>query len=347
MPAISIDTFFACSLLVSVAIISTAFMAGTLQVQINSMQDLNKQDYLQGIADRIVSGYGAPRDWGSASSVPTDFGLASSTSAGLYELDIDKISRLNSQNEFSLSYAEISWASKLHDVAFGVSVSQMLAINVELSGNSSTGNATSYTFKISVSQDTGPVSANLRCYFVATNFLGDVSNDTTSMGVGYVSVEVPDSSSGPALLVVFARASFDDRITAYEVYPFGHLSDQPPADGTFLGLSPLDYTLNVHQNFENTTVQNGYVFSYAYWQNLTSTSTATYEIPNIVDKSPLILVVQGINGTTRFAEWAAYPQLPVEAGANFEHSEQNVFTYTVTIKDALYKLTLRFGDVVR
>jgi hypothetical protein len=347
MPAISIDTFFACSLLVSVAIISTAFMAGTLQVQINSMQDLNKEDYLHGIADRIVSSYGAPKDWGSASGVPTDFGLASSTSAGLYTLDIDKISRLNSQNEYSLSYAEISWASRLYDIAFGVSVSQMLAINVELSGNSSTGNTTSYTFKVSVSQDAGPVSANLRCYFVATNFLDEISNYTTSTGVGYVSVEVPKSSSGPALLAVFARASFNDRITAYEVYAFGHLSEQPPANGVFLGLSPLNYTLNVHQNFQNTAVQNGYVFSYAYWQNLTSTSNATYAIPSIVDKSPLILVAQGINGTTHFAEWTSYPHVPLETGANFEHSEQNVFTYTVIIKDALYKLTLRFGDVVR
>ena len=41
MPSVSIDTFFACTLLVSVAIVATAFLAGTMQTQIGNMQDLN------------------------------------------------------------------------------------------------------------------------------------------------------------------------------------------------------------------------------------------------------------------------------------------------------------------
>jgi hypothetical protein len=36
----------------------------------------------------------------------------------------------------------------------------------------------------------------------------------------------------------------------------------------------------------------------------------------------------------------------LEAGADFSRSEANVFTYTVTIRNTLYRLTLRFGDVV-
>jgi hypothetical protein len=347
MPAVSIDTFFACSLLVSVAIIATAFMAGTMQTQISSVQNLNKESYLRMIAEHIVLGYGAPVNWGSLGGVPTDFGLSSTSSNGLYELDVDKISRLNSQNDFALSYAEIAQAAKLYDIAFGVSVSQMLTIDVELLGNSSVGDATAYTFQVSISQDAGPVSASLHGYLVATDFLTDISNDTTSNGVGYVTVEVPNSSNGPALLVVFARASFDDRITAYEKYPFGHLAEEPSANGTFLDLSPLNFTLNVTPNFPNTTMQTGYVFSYAYQQNLTSTSNATYSIPVIVDESPLFLVTQGINETVHFVEWVSYPQLPMDVGANFANSEMNVFTYPVTINGALYKLILRFGDVVR
>jgi hypothetical protein len=63
-------------------------------------------------------------------------------------------------------------------------------------------------------------------------------------------------------------------------------------------------------------------------------------------KSPTILVVSGLNDTTPFVEWTAYPNIPLNFGSDFENSEQNVFVYTVIIKGALYKLTLSFGDVI-
>jgi len=99
MPTVSIDTFFACSLIVSVALLATASLVGTMQTKINSLQDLNKDDYLRTIAEHIVTSYGTPVDWGSSSVVPSAFGLSDSDSSHLYELDIDKISRLNSQNK--------------------------------------------------------------------------------------------------------------------------------------------------------------------------------------------------------------------------------------------------------
>ncbi|MCJ7763055.1 hypothetical protein MUP38_06345 [Candidatus Bathyarchaeota archaeon] len=347
MPATSIDMFFACTLVVSVALIATAFFAGTMQTQINSMQDLNKYAYLQTIADHIVSSCGSPVDWGSGSSVPVNFGLSLNNSAGLFELDIDKLSRLSSQNMYALSYPDISKAARLTNIAFGVSLSQMLSIDVVLSGNTTVSGFTTYTFTVLVSQDSGPLSANLQGYLVATNFVGSASNTTSSSGVGYVSVQVPTTSSGPALLVVFARASFDDRITAYEVYSFAHLSQNPSSNYTFLGLSPLNYTLNVHKNYPSLTINGSYAFSYGYSSNLTSTSSTTYAIPALLDKSPIVLVAQGVNGTATFVEWTSYPPLPVDTGADFSNSTENVFVYPVTVKDALYKLILHFGDVVR
>ena len=346
MPATSIDMFFACTLVVSVALIATAFLAGTMQTQINSMQDLNKQDYLQTIADHIVSSYGTPVDWGSTSGVPANFGLSASNSAGLFELDVDKISRLSSQNEYSLSYFEVSRAARLNNIAFGVSLSQMMSIDVELSGTSTLGDVTTYTFTFSVRQDSGPLIADLHCYVFARDFIGSVSNVTSSSGVCSISVEIPNSSSGPAMLVVFARASFDDRMTAFDVYPFAHLSTEPSPNRTFLRLSPLNYSLTINPNFLEATVENGFAFSYAYQLNLTSTSSTTYAIPRILDKSPVVLVVQGVNGTSPFVEWVSYPQLPLDVGADFKNSEENVFVYPVTINGALYKLTLRFGDVI-
>jgi hypothetical protein len=317
-----------------------------MQAQINSMQDLNKEAYLRNIAEHLATSDGTPTDWGSTGAVPSSFGLSDSDSSILYELDIDKISRLNDQNAYSLSYFQVSQAARLNKIAVGISVYQMLSITTTLSAISSIGDETAYTFKILISQDSGPTNAALQCYVVAQNFVNAVSNTTSSAGVGYITVQIPNAANGPALLIVFARASFDDRVTSCGTYSFAHLSQEPSPIHTFLELSPLNYTLNVAENSPDITLENGYAFSYAYQSNLTSTSTIAYAIPEYVDKSPTILVISGLNGTTPFVEWTAYPNIPLDFGANFENSERNVFVYTVLIKGTLYKLTLSFGDVI-
>lgn len=347
MPAISIDTFFACSLLVSVAIVATAFMVGTMHTQITNLQDLNKENYLRTIADHLVSSYGTPVDWGSIPDIPESFGLAASDSSYSYAIDIDKVSRLNSQNNYSLSYQDLFYAAKMRNIALGISISQMLSIEVEPFDTVAQGEMMTYTFKVSVSQDTGPQSTSLHCYAVARDYLGNSSAVTSSDGVGYVNIQIPTASNGPALLVVFARASFDDRITAYEVYSFAHLSEAPMPNHTFLGLSPLDYTLNVNMNYPDLAVSGGYVLSYTFSSNLTLTSSTIYAIPEILDKSPFVLVLQGSHDSSTFLEWTAYPQVPLEAGSGFENSDESAFVYHVVIKDALYKLVVRLGDVVQ
>jgi hypothetical protein len=347
VPAISIDTFFACSLVVSVALLATASLAGTMQAQINGMQDLNKDAYLRNIAEHLVTSDGTPVDWGSSGVVPSGFGLSDSGSSDLYALGIDKIGRLNNQNAYALSYIQVSQAARLTNIALGVSVSQMLSITATLFATVSIGHETAYTFKISVNQASGPATAALHCYVVAQDFVSDASNTTSSAGVGYITVQIPNAASGPALLVVFARASFDDRITSYGAYSFAHLSQEPSPNHTFLELSSLNYTLSLKKNFPDITIGHGYAFSYAYQTNLTSTSATTYAIPEFVDKSPTVRVISGINGTTSFVEWTAYPDIPLNFGSNFENSERNVFVYTVLIKGALYQLSLSFGDVVK
>jgi hypothetical protein len=346
MPTVSIDTFFACSLIVCVALLATASFAGTMQIKINSLQDLNKDDYLKTIAEQIVTSIGTPEDWGSSgTTIPENFGLDSSASPYLYELDIDKITRLSSQSNYSLSYFQVSQAARLNNLALGISISQMLTITAELSANTTVGDETTYTFTISVSQAQGPINASLHCYVVASDFLVDAYNITSDAGVGAISFQIPNSSDGPALLIVFARASFDDRLTAYGVYSFAHLSQEPPPNHTFLGFSPLNYTLNLNPKISNAAVDDGYAFSYAYQSNLTSTSNTTYAIPEFLDKSPIVLVISGHNDTASFAEWIAYPDIPLEFGANFANMEKNVFVYTTSVKETLYKLTLSFGDV--
>ncbi len=347
MPSISIDTFFACTLIIAVTLTCSAFLVNTLQTNIVSTQDLNKESYLKNIADTIVAGCGSPVDWGSSNTSPSSFGLASTSASYVYTLDVDKISRLDYQNIYSISYVDAFNAARLNNIALGISVAQMLLISISCSGNRTVGDQTTYDFDVSVSQNSAAVATNLHAYIVAHNFLSEGNGETSNSGIGNVSIQIPNSSNGTALLVVFARAKSDDRLTAYETFSFTHLIGESLPNRTFMGLSPINNTLTLTTtNYANITKSEFYAFSYTYQSNLTRTSENIYQIPNFLDNSPIVLVVSGLNGTSYFAEWTAYPCVPLNFGANFSNSEENAFVYIVAIKGAFYKLTIGFGDVV-
>jgi hypothetical protein len=92
-------------------------------------------------------------------------------------------------------------------------------------------------------------------------------------------------------------------------------------------------------------VEHAYVLSYAYTQPLSIVGNQQCSIPRLVDTSPLILVASGHEGSVYFAEWTAYPQVPLQSGSNFGGSEKNVFSYLVTVGGVLYRLDLTLGDV--
>jgi len=346
MPSISIDTFFACTLIVSVAIIATVSITGNMMTGIDSWKNLNEESYLRAIANSILSIAGTPSNWGSDQNLkPDEFGLATNNLTSVSELDVDKVCRLNAANDFSLSYADILNASGLTDLAMSISISQMMNIGVSLFSNKSQGDSTSYTFLISVNQDSGPVASSLHCYVVARDFLQDVYSTTSTDGTGYTTFQIPNNANGTAALIVLARANQDPMMTAYGVQLFAHLSDEPLPDNTFVDLNPLNYTLHLTTKFPNTTLSGGYAFSYAYQTNLTEDSNVSCTIPRILDNSPTVLVLTGQNNSNFFAEWTAYPQVPLETGTDFNNSESYAFNYPVIINNTLYKLTLSFGGV--
>jgi len=346
MPTISIDTFFACTIMIAVVIGATVLSSEILGAHVAEYQNLNEDDYLRALAENILLNDGVPTDWGSNGSIiPSSFGLAKNGSPSSTELDIDKISRLNSQNAFALTYPELLDAARLNDIALGVSVTQLLDVSVTPYSNDTSGNFTTYVFEVSVTEDSAPVSASLNCYAVANNFLSSINGSTSSDGVGYVDAEIPNASNGTASLIVFARAAYDSRMTAYAVYLFENLSTDQLPTNSFLRLSPLDYTLWVNSNYSDINLENAYAFSYDYGSNLTLCSNSTYAIPSFLDNSPIVLVLTGVNASTYFIEWTAYPQIPFDAGADFTNAECHSFSYVVSVGGEFYSLELRFGGL--
>jgi hypothetical protein len=343
MPTTSIDSFFACTLIVIVVVVSMVATTQVVTPYMTSLQDLNEEDYLRKIVEHTLVSSGSPANWGQNSTVtPEAFGLAEDASLG-YELDADKVSRLNTQNSHALNYLEMYNALRLEKVALNFAFSQIMNVSITLNSNETVGESTTYSFTVSVSRDQAPVATSLQCYVVANGYLDETSSSTSSSGKGTVEVELPNSCSGVALLIVFARAPYDNRVTAQGVYSFGHLSSDHSPNNTFVCLSPLNGTLQVDPNFSETSLETGYLFSFGYDATLTSTSEETYAVPEILDSSPKVLVVTGWNGTSFFVEWVAYPQVPLELGADFSNAECFSFSYVVTVDRVFYRLNVRCG----
>jgi len=344
MPTISIDTFFACTIMIAVVIGATVLSSEILSAHTAEYQNLNEDDYLRALSENIILNGGAPAGWGSNESmIPEVFGLAKNGSLNPTQLDIDKISRLNGQNAFALTYTQLLKAARLKNIALGISVTQLLDVSITPYSNNTSGNSTTYVFEVSVSEDNAPVTASLNCYVVAKNFVFSTTGSTSLDGVCYMNIEIPNASNGTASLIVFARATCDSRITAYAVYCFEQaFTDQPPTNN-LLKLSPLDNNLWISPNYSEIVLENAYAFSYDYESNLTVTSNSTYAIPSFLDESPIVLILTGTSASTFFIEWTAYPQIPLDAGADFTKAECHSFSYVVDVRGALYSLELRFG----
>jgi hypothetical protein len=344
MPATSFDTFFACIIIVAAALIATTFFTSTMETQINDTRDVNKDSYLHALADRIVANPGTPSNWGTSSGVPSDFGLAAASSTGAYTIDMDKITRLNNQNDQALSYFEMSNSSNLRNIAFGVALSQVMAVNVSYLGNLTVGSNTAVAFSVSTSIQSKPTPTSLHCYIIAHNYQTNVTSSISDNGTSTIGLIIPTAAKDSALMVVFARANFDPRLTAYAVYSFANQTQETTPGSSVFGLSPLDYTLSCNQTSQ-TSVGNGYALSYSQIQQLPSMQGSHCPIPQIDPHSPTVLVGCGSNNTAYLEEWTAYPQIPFTAGSNFNGSDRNVFSYTVTVDGVLYKLDITLGDL--
>jgi len=211
---------------------------------------------------------------------------------------------------------------------------------------------TVYHFDMFTKESNLPVSADLRCYAVIADYVASNSSSTSGSGEGSVEVSLPIGYEGTALLVVIARV--EPRTMSYAVYAFKHNSDgDPHPAGTYATLSPLNHTLRADLSSISDRILYGRVFTFSYSFDLTETdetlSTQYYSIPRLLEASPMILVATGFDteASEYFAEWVAYPQIPLDFGSDFT-GEYNLadsfsFRFLVTINSAVYECEVALG----
>lgn len=345
MPASSVDTFFACSLMVILIVSAMIGTAKVAQPYLNDLSNMNSVELCKGLAEYLLLSTGEPSDWGKITdAIPSTFGLASETGRS-YELDLDKVSRLNSDNIYSITYPKILAALGTKDISLNIKIRSLFQVSINLTSSQSEGIETIYTFQISTSKSGLPISTWLQCYTVVKTHIDNIASLTTSNGVGFINTTLPNSLSGTALLVVFAKAKSYSQMLAFDVYSFDHNSETPVPNKTFLQTTPLNHVLNVSFQYPNIEVSNAYVLAYNYHFNLSQDAsgnqTIQYSIPHLLEASPMILVLYGNNVSTSFAEWTTYPQVPLEIGADFSdlntRSKAVALTYIVSINSVLYE----------
>ncbi|MEA2090186.1 MAG: hypothetical protein U9O89_05450 [Thermoproteota archaeon] len=352
MPATSIDTFFASSLMIILVLSAMVGLSRVLAPYVNDFSNETNVERYRQLSEYLLLNPGSPQNWGSMFSVvPNGFGLAKQDFSSLYELDIDKVSRLNQQNVYSISYPQLLESLGISDVALNIELKTIFDISINLVSSTKEENETAYNFEVSTAKSGLPVSSMLRCYVAAKNYVSNLSSSTSSAGIGSINVAIPNSANGTALLVVFAKAKVNSQIMSFNVYAFSHNSTSFTPNRTFTQLNPLNYTLNVSFSYTNEKVLTAQVFSYDYHFNLTQTSNSSqsieYSIPRLLDASPMVLIITGFNASTYFAEWTSYPQLPTKIGATFSEDTLRSaivpFTYVVNINLVLYRCNIKCG----
>lgn len=353
MPASSIDTFFACSLMVILIVSAMVSTAKLVQPYLSTLANTNGVDRCRGLADYILLNPGNPSDWGRiGNSAPSAFGLASDA-VKPYALDLDKVSRLNSQNTYAITYQQILAALGTSDTSFNIQLRTIFQVFIDPVSSQNLGNETIHTFHVSTTKSGFPISTWLNCYVILASYVDNVISSTDSDGVGTINVTLPNSLSGTTLLTVLARAQAYPQMMAFNAYSFGHNSETLSPNGTFLRLSPLNHVLNVSFQEPALEIADAYVFTYGYSFSLSPTALGNqsieYSVPLLSEASPMILVVNGYNGSASFAEWTVYPQLPLEIGANLDdlntRLEAEALTYIVSVNHVLYEAVITLRSV--
>ncbi|HKZ93608.1 MAG TPA: hypothetical protein VJ249_03370 [Candidatus Bathyarchaeia archaeon] len=354
MPSSSVDTFLASSIMI---ILALSAMVGTSKLMAPYMSDLASRDddtRFQFLASHLLLTTGTPTKWGQMKNTkPTSLGLAKASALQPYELDVDKVSRLNSENSYSLDYSDLWQAFGVKDVSFQVEIRPPFELSIESVSNSTQGTQTVYEFEVNARKSGMPVSASLSGYVAVRDFVNKTTASTSSNGAGTLMIGIPNSTNGTAVLLVFAQSTANAQVVSFSAFAFGHNVPSPLPNLTFTRLSPLDYVLNASLFYDSVEVTKAQAFTFDHNSSLTvkaqGVQTVEYVIPRLLDASTTVMVLTGFNGSTSFAEWVVYPQIPFQIGADFSGSIAGsriaVHSRIVTINSALYEAVTRWGGL--
>jgi hypothetical protein len=335
-------------------IVVLSAMAGAsklLNPYMNNAVDQNIAERYKEISRYLLLNTGTPSNWGqNGQTIPATFGLAKAGSDSPYELDVDKVSRLNSENQYAVSYADIFTSLGLFDVSFRIEIKPIFEVVINLTATFVFANETVYQLEIRTEKNGASIQTLLKCYFVAQNYL-NTTDVFASAGKTYQNVTILNSVTGPVLLVVFARHVYDARMISFTAYAFAHNSAEPQSAGTFLRFSPLNYALNASFLYSEVNLSRAYALTFDYNSTLTEATntneSAIYEIPRFLDSSPTLIALTGSNSSSFFVEWVAYPQVPLRFGADFANSVSLssvlAYTYAVSINSAIYECRVWLG----
>ncbi len=353
MPAVSIDTLLACSVMICLVLSSMVGVLTAVQPFIKYQISHFDVEMSRALAEYLLLETGSPADWGAETNETlTSFGLAKENAATPFELDIDKVTRLNEGNRYNLSFLEAFTAVGAEDKPFRIIIKPIFNVTVTLASQTEKPSEIVYRFNISTERSNLPVAAELQCYGVIGDYVTSNSSATSTLGEGSVEIALPTDLNGTALLLVFAET--EPRILSYAVYSFIHNSGGLPNQaGDYATFSPLNYTLRADLTSSSNRILYAKVFTYNYWFNLSETEgTSTVQhflIPKILDGSPMILVGTGVDADTSeyFAEWTSYPQIPLDFGLDFTGRYQLAdafsFRFLVTINSAIYECKIILG----
>ncbi len=351
LPASSIDTFLACSIMIILVLTALVGVAQFMEPYMSSLSNRDVSERYQQLSSSLLLLPGNPSGWGQSVASPTGLGLARTGSALPYELDVDKVSRLNSLNSYSLSYSELWKALGVKDVSFQIAVKPIFDVSIDLTSTSPSGNGTIYEFKVVTAESGMPVVTDLSAYFATGNFVSRVYSPTSSNGTATLDFNISNSLVGSALMIVFAQSIATPQIVSFNVYTFSVNSSTPLPNRTFTLLSPLNYVLNASLVSPSVNILAARIFTFSHNSSLTVKAqtglSMEYFIPTMLDSSPMVMVLTGNSGATSFAEWVAYPQLPLLVGADFNQSTAGTKIISVssfiTINNALYEVVTTWG----
>jgi len=305
------------------------------------------------ISRYILLNEGNPQNWGKdGTKIPKIFGLTRPSSSRAYDLDVDKVTRCNSRNILSLTYAQVYAMLEMPDISFEIEVKPIFDVEITQTAEFTLVDQTIYQFKISTKKAGLPVDCNVKAYvFAEAHF--DSSTLKTSNGEVSLNLTLPNIGAGPALLAVLASSAADRTMVSFASYVFAVDPNQTVPDGSFLNLSPLNHSLIISVIGSDIALSETYAITMDHNSTLQLSQlvngTCFSSLPLFVDSGPILIVATGHNDTSFFTEWTSYPEVPLRFGAKFDDvwATSGVFSneYIITLGSSVYSCVVRVSGL--